>query len=397
MTTTAGIKGTTQTLPIIVAVSLCHMLNDIMQSLLPAIYPLLKVEFDLTFAQIGFLTLAFQITASLLQPAVGIITDKRPMPYSLPFGMGSTLIGLILLSQAHTYPMLVFGACLIGFGSAIFHPEASRVARLASGGRFGFAQSFFQVGGNAGSAAGPLLAAFIVVPNGQKSVALFAIVALLGMMILSWTARWYAAQQRAMRGRPAASQALPLPRNTVVMAIVILVALTLVKNVYMASFSSYFTFYVIDRFGLGIQSAQLMLFLFLASAAVGTLVGGPFGDRFGARFVIWFSILGVIPFALLLPYANLFFTGVLAAIIGLVLASAFPAIVVFAQELLPGRIGFVAGLFFGFAFGAGGLGAAMLGGLADSQGIDAVYTLTSYLPLLGLVTILLPKVDRPAD
>ncbi len=384
------------TVSIIAAVSLCHMLNDIMQSMLAAIYPLLKADFALSFAQIGVLTLAFQITASLLQPLIGIVTDKRPMPYSLPVGMGSTLIGLVTLSQAHSYGMLVAGACLIGFGSAIFHPEASRVARLAAGGRFGFAQSFFQVGGNAGTALGPLLAAFIVVPNGQRSVILFAGLALLGIAILGWVARWYAEQHRASKGRPAAARTLLLPRNVVLRAVLILVLLTTVKNVYMSSFSSYFTFYAIDRFGLDVQASQLMLFLFFGAAAAGTFLGGPIGDRFGARFVIWFSILGVIPFALILPYANLFFTGVLAAIIGFVLASAFPAIVVFAQELLPGRVGFVGGLFFGFAFGAGGLGAALLGGLADEWGIANVYWAISLMPILGLATIFLPRLDRQA-
>ncbi|WP_279483022.1 MFS transporter [Aureimonas sp. SK2] len=380
------------TLSILVAMSACHMLNDVMQSLLASLYPLLKANYALDFAQIGLLTMTFQVTASLLQPAVGVVTDRWPMPYSLPVGMASTLVGLLLLSSAGSFPMLLLAASLIGFGSAVFHPEASRVARAASGGRHGFAQSLFQLGGNAGTALGPLLAAFIVLPYGQHSIAWFAVIAFTGMAILTWAGNWYAAHRRAQIGRGPVSRALPLPRNTVLMAVGILVLLTATKNVYMASFSSYYTFYVIDRFGLSVREAQLMLFLFLGSAAAGTFLGGPIGDRYGARFVIWFSILGVIPFALVLPYANLPLTAVLTAVIGFVLASAFPAIVVFAQELLPGRVGLVAGMFFGFAFGAGGLGAAFLGDFADTAGIEFVYRTVSFLPLLGLATILLPRI-----
>ncbi|MFC3074016.1 MFS transporter [Shinella pollutisoli] len=379
------------TFSIILAVSLCHMLNDIMQSLLASIYPLLKENYALDFVQIGLLTLAFQVTASLLQPAVGMVTDRWPMPFSLPVGMGSTFCGLILLAYAHSFPVLVAGACLIGLGSSVFHPESSRVARLASGGRHGFAQSMFQVGGNAGTAIGPLLAAFIVMPFGQTSLAWFSAIALVGMGILTWVGNWYAGERRLAAGRPQASRALPLPKNRVVWALLVLVLLTTTKNVYISSISSYFTFYTIERFGLGVREAQLMLFLFLGASAAGVFLGGPIGDRYGARFVIWLSILGVIPFALMLPYADLFWTGVLTVVIGLVFSSAFSAIVVFAQELVPGRVGLIAGIFFGFAFGAGGLGAAILGVYADSHGIDFVYRVCSYLPLLGILTVLLPR------
>ncbi|MFC6447586.1 MFS transporter [Shinella zoogloeoides] len=379
------------TYSVIIAVSACHMLNDIMQSLLTSIYPLLKENYALDFVQIGLLTMAFQVTASLLQPAIGMVTDRWPMPFSLPVGMGSSFVGLILLAYAHSFPMLVLGACMIGLGSAIFHPESSRVARLASGGRHGLAQSMFQVGGNAGTAIGPLLAAFIVLPFGQTSVAWFSAVALIGMMILTWVGNWYAGERRNAASRPAISRTLPLPRGRVAWALIVLIVLTTTKNAYLSSLSSYFTFYTIGRFGLDVRDAQLMLFLFLGSSAVGVFLGGPIGDRFGARFVIWFSILGVIPFALMLPYANLFWTGVLTVLIGLIFSSAFSAIVVFAQELVPGRVGLIAGIFFGFSFGAGGLAAALLGGVADSHGIDYVYKLCSYMPLLGILTIFLPR------
>lgn len=381
---------------VLLAVSSCHLLNDVMQSLLASLYPLLKANYALDFVQIGLLTMTFQVTASLLQPVVGMVTDRWPMPYSLPAGMACSFGGLILLGNAHNFTALLLAASLIGLGSAIFHPEASRVARLASGGRHGLAQSLFQVGGNLGSALGPLLAAFIVLPFGQGSVAWLSLIAMSGVLILSWVGKWYAAHRRQHAGRPAASRALPLPGRRVALALFILVLLTATKNVYMASISSYFTFYVIEQFQLGFREAQLMLFLFLGAAAVGTFLGGPIGDRFGARFVIWFSILGVIPFALLLPYANLFWTGVLSVTIGLVFASAFSAIVVFAQELVPGRVGLIAGVFFGFAFGAGGLGAALLGGFADARGIAFVYRICSYLPLLGLLTILLPRLPQHA-
>ena len=376
---------------IIAAASFCHMLNDIMQSLLTSLYPLLKANYALDFMQIGLLTFAFQVTASLLQPAVGIATDKWPMPFSLPVAMLSTCAGLITLAFAHSFPVLVIGACLIGIGSAIFHPEASRVARVASGGRHGLAQSFFQVGGNTGTAIGPLLAAFIVLPYGQESLSWFSLIALTGFAVLAWVSVWYSRHRRSTAGRAPVSKAFPLPRNKVLITLVVLIILTATKNAYLASLSSYFTFYTIDKFGVSVQDAQLLLFLFLGASAAGVFFGGPIGDRFGSRVVIWFSILGVIPFALLLPYANLFWTAVLVVLIGFVFSSAFSAIVVFAQELVPGRVGLIAGMFFGFAFGFGGIGAAVLGVFADREGIEFVYRICSYMPLLGLLTVFLPR------
>ncbi|MCA1440548.1 MFS transporter [Ensifer sp. IC4062] len=391
VTSTASISPEKTAFSVILAVSFCHMLNDVMQSLLTALYPLLKANYALDFVQIGLLTFTFQVTASMLQPAVGIVTDRWALPYSLPVAMLSTCSGLILLANADHFWILLVAASLIGIGSAIFHPESSRVARLASGGRHGLAQSLFQVGGNAGSALGPLLAAFIVIPFGQGSLAWFSIMAITGFFILSWVSTWYVRHRRMTMSRPAPNRTLPLPKARVLWAIAILVLLTATKNVYLASISSYFTFFIIEKFGTSVQQAQLMLFLFLGSAAAGTFLGGPIGDRYGARFVIWFSILGVIPFALMLPYANLFWTGVLSVVIGLIFSSAFSAIVVFAQELVPGRVGLIAGVFFGFAFGFGGMGAAVLGIFADRQGIAFVYELCSYLPLLGILTVLLPK------
>ena len=376
---------------VILAISLCHMLNDIMQSLLSAIYPILKDDFHLDFWQIGLMTACFQGTASLLQPLIGMFTDKKPLPRSLPVGMASTFCGLLLLALAHSYGMLLLGASMIGIGSAIFHPEASRVARMASGGKFGLAQSLFQVGGNFGTAIGPLLAAFIVVPLGRPSVAAFCLVALVGMVITSRISTWYAGALVAARAKKAADRTLPLPRNRVILALVVLAFLTFTKNIYMASISSYYTFYLIETFQLTTQQAQLMLFLFLGAVAAGTILGGPIGDRIGTMAVIWVSILGVLPFTLLLPHASLFWTGVLSVIIGLTLASAFPAIVVTAQELVPGRVGMVAGIFFGFAFGMGGIAAAVLGILADSRGITWVYQACSFLPVMGLLTVFLPS------
>ena len=376
---------------ILAGVSLCHMFNDVMQSLLAAIYPLLKAEFALKFWQIGFLTLAFQGTASLLQPAVGAVTDRRPMPMSLPIGMGSSLIGLVALSQAASYPMLVMGAMLIGFGSAVFHPEASRVARLASGGRYGTAQSFFQVGGNAGTALGPLLAAFIVVPNGRGSILWFTVMAMVGILVLTHVGRWYGAYMRASAARRRPLPMHNLSRERVRLAIVVLALLTFSKNIYTASITSYYTFFLIDRFDLSQQQSQLMLFVFLAAMAVGVLLGGPLGDRFRPITVIWISILGVLPFTLMLPHAGLVGTGVLTVVIGIVIASAFPAIVVFAQELVPGRVGLIAGIFFGFAFGMGGIAAAVLGVIADRNGVAYVYQLCAWMPAIGLLTIFLPR------
>lgn len=387
-------KAEGTTFAIILAISFCHFLNDLMQTLLASIYPLLKQDYGLEFWQIGLLTMAFQVTASLLQPVVGLYTDRKPMPYSLPVGMGSTLIGLFVLAMASSYPGLLLGACMIGLGSAIFHPEASRVARLASGGRYGLAQSVFQVGGNFGSAIGPLLAAFIVVPRGQASVAWFSAAAFIGMIVLWRVSAWYSAYRRASASRPAVDVTLPLERSRVRNALIVLALLVFTKNIYMASISSYYTFYVIDRFGVDVQQAQLMLFVFLGAAAAGTVLGGPIGDRFGPKTVIWFSILGVVPFTLALPYVGFEATIVLTAFIGVILSSAFPAIVVFAQELVPGRVGMIAGIFFGFAFGMGGIAAAVLGVVADAKGIDFVYQVCSFLPLLGLLTIFLPNMKE---
>ena len=376
---------------IILAVSFCHLLNDVMQSLLTATYPLLKANYGLDFGQIGLLTFTFQVTASLLQPLVGLYTDKHPLPYSLPVGMGSTLVGLIVLANAGNFTMLLVGAGLIGLGSSIFHPESSRVARMASGGRHGLAQSLFQVGGNFGSAIGPLLAAFIVVPKGQQSIQWFSAAALVGMVVLWQVGNWYATHIPARgAGRPMrAADALPTRR--VVAAIAVLVLLVTSKFIYLTSLSSYYTFYVIEKFHVSVQNAQLLLFLYLGAVAVGTVAGGAVVDRFGTKFVIWFSILGTLPFTLALPYVDLTWTAVLTVIIGLIIASAFSAIVVFAQELLPGRVGLVAGLFFGLAFGVGGVGAAVLGEVADWKGIDFVYMVCSFLPAFGLVTVFLPN------
>jgi FSR family fosmidomycin resistance protein-like MFS transporter len=377
-------------------VALCHGINDIMQSLLTAIYPILKASYGLDYVQLGILTLVFQCTASLLQPVIGIYTDKRPLPYSIAGGMASTLAGLIVLGFAETYWLLLIGSALIGFGSAVFHPESSRVARLASGGRHGFAQSTFQVGGNAGSAAGPLLAAFVVLPHGQSSIAWFGVAALCGMLILSAVGRWYAAHMREAAKRAPASTALPFDRRTTLIALVVLTVLTITKNIYISGMANYFTFYLIQKFNVDVQTSQLLLFVFLGASAVGVFIGGPIGDRFGARLVIWLSIIGALPFALLLPYADLTWTVILAAIIGVIFSSCFPAIVVFAQELMPGRVGMIAGIFFGFAFGAGGIGAAVLGAMGDAWGIETVFRVTSYLPLLGFLTALLPRFERRA-
>jgi FSR family fosmidomycin resistance protein-like MFS transporter len=370
----------------------CHGLNDLMQSVLPAVYPILKDAYRLDFGQIGLITFANQATASLLQPVVGAFTDKRPKPYSLPTGMAFTLVGLLLLSVAPTYLAILLAVAMVGIGSSVFHPESSRVARLASGGRHGFAQSLFQVGGNIGSSAGPLLAAYIVLPYGQRSIAWFAVTALSAMAILTRVSSWYRRRLESVRAKGAAIRA-GLPTGRVRLALIILVLLVFSKNVYLASLTSFYTFYLIDKFQVSVQSAQLHLFLLLGSVAAGTFIGGPVGDRIGRKYVIWVSILGALPFTLLLPYANLFWTEVLTIVIGLVLASAFSAIVVFAQELVPGRVGTVSGVFFGFAFGAGALGAAMLGQLADATSIDTVFTICSFLPAIGLLTWFLPNIE----
>ena len=377
-------------------ISVAHMLNDMIQSLILAIYPVLKHDFSLNFAQIGLITLAYQITASLLQPLVGIVTDKRPMPYSLPVGMGFTLCGLLLLASAPNFAVLLAAASLVGIGSAIFHPEASRVARMASGGRHGLAQSLFQVGGNSGAAMGPLLAAWIIVRDGRGSVAWFSLAALLAIVLLLQVGHWYR-RHHAVHARAAKRPVLAaLSRGQVTGAMAILGLLIFSKYFYLASLSSYYTFYLIHKFGVSVQSAQVHLFAFLFAVAAGALIGGPVGDRIGRKWVIWVSILGVAPFTLLLPHANLMWTGVLTVVIGLILASAFSAILVYAQELIPGRVGMVSGLFFGFAFGMGGIGAAVLGDLADAHGIEYVYRLCAYLPLMGLITVLLPNLERSA-
>ena len=378
---------------ILAAISFCHMLNDMMQSLLPAMYPMLKGAYRLSFGQIGLLTFTFQFTASLLQPLIGAYADRRPRPYSLAVGMGFTLAGLLLLAFAGSYALLLCGAGLIGTGSSVFHPESSRVARMASGGRHGLAQSVFQVGGNFGSAAGPLLAAFIVLPRGQTSVAWFSGVALLGMVVLFNVGHWYK-RHGVMRLKRAAAAHSLTPRRHVTIAIAVLLALIFSKYFYLASITSYYTFYLIDHFHVSVRNAQLLLFVFLGSAALGGFIGGPLGDRLGAKYIIWASILGVLPFTLLLPHVNLFWTAVLTVPIGLILSSAFPAIVVYAQDLLPGRTGTVAGLFFGLAFGMGSVGAAVLGALADHVGIAPVYQICAFLPLIGLLAALLPDVHR---
>jgi len=381
-------------LGILAAISFCHLLNDMMQSLLPALYPMLKSSYRLTFTQIGLLTFTFQFTASLLQPLVGAFADKNPRPYSLAAGMGFTLIGLLLLAFADSYALLLVAATLIGTGSSVFHPESSRVARMASGGRHGFAQSVFQVGGSLGSSAGPLLAAFIVLPRGQSSVAWFSGAALIGMVVLFNVGHWYKTHGIRRLAHTPTTRAPGTRRRHVAAALTVLLALVFSKYVYLASISSYYTFYLIEHFHVSVRSSQLRLFVFLAAAAVGGLVGGPLGDRLGSKYIIWASILGVLPFTLLLPHASLFWTGLLTVPIGLILASAFPAIVVYAQDLLPGRTGTVAGLFFGLAFGMGSIGAAVLGKLADHVGVETVYTVCAFLPLIGLLAGFLPDVHK---
>jgi FSR family fosmidomycin resistance protein-like MFS transporter len=379
---------------ILTAISVCHLLNDMMQALLPALYPMLKTDFGLSFGQIGLITLTFQLTASVLQPVIGHYTDRRPQPFSLMVGMGFTLIGLLLLSATQSYHGLLGSAAMIGLGSAVFHPESSRVARMASGGRHGLAQSLFQVGGNAGSAIGPLVAAFIVLPRGQSSVAWFGAAALLAMALLWIVGHWYRGQTRGAPGAPAVtSRRSPLPQAKVRAALAVLLVLIFSKYIYLASLSSYYALYLIHRFGVSVQSAQLHLFVFLGAVAAGTIIGGPVGDRFGRKYVIWGSILGVLPFSLMLPHANLLWTGVLSVFIGLILASAFSAILVYAQELLPGRVGLISGLFFGVAFGIAGIGAAVLGWLADLTSIEFVYRLCAFLPALGLLTAFLPDLE----
>ena len=381
-------------LAVLIAISFCHMLNDTMQSLLLSIYPMLKQNYALDFGQVGLITLAFQVTASLLQPMVGLYTDLKPKPFALAIGMTSTLCGLILLSYASSYPLLLLAAAMIGTGSSVFHPESSRVARLASGGRHGLAQSLFQVGGNVGSAIGPLLAAYIVLPRGQGAIAWFSFAALIAIIVLTRVGAWYRTH-RVARTRHAQRHAHlnQLTRAQVTTALVVLLALMFSKFFYTASLSSYYTFYMIDQFGVPVQRAQIYLFVYLASFALGTLAGGPIGDRIGRKKVIWFSILGALPFSLILPYANEFWVVVLTIPIGLILSSAFSAILVYAQELLPGKVGLIAGLFFGLAFGMGGIGAAVLGEIADLTSVELVFKLCAFLPAIGLITWLLPNLE----
>jgi len=388
----AGKKPGAAVFPVLGAISFCHMLNDMMQSLLPAIYPILKGGFNLSFGEIGLLTLIFQITASLLQPLIGRYTDRHPQPYSLAVGMGFTLLGLVTLGLAPSYGILLLGAALLGMGSSIFHPESSRIARIASGGQHGMAQSVFQVGGNFGQSLGPLLAAFFVLPRGQSSLAWFAFAALGGMAILGALGHWYKSNGHARPApRKAATAAGGLPAKQVRLAMTVLIALMFSKFFYLASITSYYIFFLIQRFHLSTQTAQVYLFVFMAAAAAGTMIGGPIGDRIGRKRVIWASIAGVIPFTLVLPYASLPVTIGLSVIIGLVLSSAFSAIIVYAQELMPGQTGMVSGLFFGLAFGMGGIGAALLGELADWTSITFVYHVCAFLPLIGLLTAFLPN------
>jgi MFS transporter, FSR family, fosmidomycin resistance protein len=378
------------------AISVSHLLNDTIQALIPAIYPLLKSSFALSFSQVGLMSMTLLVTASLLQPVVGLYTDRHPLPYSLVAGMAFSLIGLLVLASARTFPWLIGGASLMGIGSAVFHPESSRVARMASGGRHGLAQSVFQVGGNIGSSFGPLLGAFLVLPYGQASIAWCSLIALAAMALLWRVGGWYGRQREASRPvvrRPSATDGGTVTLRRVGWSIAILGALIFSKYFYLAGLNSYYTFYLISKFHVSVRTAQIDLFIFLAAVAAGTILGGPIGDRVGVRYVIWVSILGVLPFTLVLPYANVFWTPILTVIIGLILASAFSAIVVYAQELVPGRVGLISGVFFGFAFGMGGLGAAVLGRLADSIGIEAVYRICAFLPAIGVLAILLPDLD----
>jgi MFS transporter, FSR family, fosmidomycin resistance protein len=393
MTDTAAVRKIAHdtSFTVLFAIGFCHLLNDMMQALLPAIYPTLKTQFHLNFAQIGLVTLAFQCTASLFQPVVGYFADLKPMPYSLALGMVSTLLGLLVLAVAPSYPVILVAAMMIGLGSSVFHPESSRVARMASGGRYGLAQSVFQVGGNTGQAISPLTAALLVATYGQRSIVWYAGLALFGIVTLFNVGTWYKNHGLKRIKSHQATRDSGLPKSKIVMALTILLLLIFSKFFYLASIGSYYTFYLIHTFGVSVQNAQVHLFFFLGAVAVGTLVGGPLGDKIGRKYVIWFSILGMLPFTLMLPYADLFWTGILSVIIGLFMASAFPAIVVYAQELLPGRVGMISGLFFGFAFGMGGIGAAVLGALADATSITYVYKVCAFLPAIGLFAVFLPS------
>nr|WP_315141638.1 MFS transporter [uncultured Flavobacterium sp.] len=380
--------------PILFSIAFAHLLNDLLQAVIPASYPILKENFNLTFTQIGLITLAYQLAASILQPVVGLYTDKKPKPFSQIFGMLFTLSGIVLLSYASNFSMIILSVVLVGIGSSIFHPEASRISFLASGGKRGLAQSIFQLGGNAGTAIGPLLVALIVVPNTQYYIIWFVVVAIIGLMVLSRIALWYQ-NHLSLRATKKAVIDLPnLSQTKIVISVTILLVLIFSKFFYMASMSSYFTFYLIEKFHLSVQDAQFHLVLFLAACAVGTLIGGSLGDKFGRKYVIWFSVLGAAPFTLLLPFVDLFWTGILSVVIGVIISSAFPAILVYAQELLPKKLGMVSGLFYGFAFGMGGLGSALLGNLADHTSITYVYYLCAYLPLIGIIAFFLPNLKK---
>lgn len=379
---------------ILVSIAVAHLFNDLLQSVIPAVYPILKDKFNLTFTQIGLITFSYQMAASILQPFVGLYTDKKPKPFSQIFGMTFTLLGIISLAYADEYWMIIMSVVLVGIGSSIFHPEASRIAFLSSGGKRGLAQSVFQLGGNTGTAIGPLLVAFIVVPNDQHYIVWFAIIAIFAMLVLSYIALWYQNHLKIHLKKKADIQLPDLSQKQIVASVVILMIIIFSKFFYTAGISSYFTFYLIEKFGVSIQDSQFYLFMFLASSAIGTLLGGPLGDRFGRKYVIWFSVLGAAPFTLLLPYTDLFWSGVLVVIIGIIISSAFPAILVYAQELLPKKLGMVSGLFYGFAFGMGGLGSALLGNLADATSIEYVYKICAYLPLIGLIAIFLPNLHK---
>jgi len=382
-------------LPILLALSGAHLLNDLIASMIPAMYPLLKEAYRLDFAQIGLITLAFQVTSSLLQPLLGYVTDHRPWPYAMVAGMGATLMGVIGLACANSYAMVLVSVALVGLGSAVFHPEATRMARHAAAGQQGFAQGVFQIGGHAGYAIGPLIAAMMVVPRGQTSIAWVSVVALIAMVLMSWTGARYAqmrsSQVAAEKARPAAPAKASLPGGPILMAMTVLIVLLLSKNAYTAAFTSYYTFYLIERFGVTVQASQVLLFLYLVVGAVGVVIGGMVGDRVGRHRVIWISILGSLPFALLLPYVSLFWTAVLSVVISLIMSSAFASILIYAIDLVPHRVGLIGGLFYGLAFGLGGLAAAALGLLADQIGIIAVFKLSAWLPALGLLTFLLPR------
>jgi len=396
VTATVAAQSSPLVMRIIGACALAHLINDLIQSVLPSIYPMLKANYGLSFTQVGLITLTFQVTASLLQPWIGFYTDRHPKPMLLPAGMVCTLIGIVMLSMVGSFAMILLASALIGIGSSTFHPETSRVARLASGGRYGLAQSTFQVGGNAGSAFGPLLAAAIIIPFGQGHVAWFGLVALFAIGVQYGISRWYREHLNLFKLKSGKEATHGLSKRRVTAALVVLALLVFSKYFYMASFTSYYTFYLIDKFQLSVASSQLHLFLFLGAVAAGTFFGGPIGDRIGRKKVIWFSILGVAPFTLALPYVDLLWTTVLSVVIGFILASAFSAIVVFAQELVPGNVGMIAGVFFGLMFGFGGIGAALLGHLADLHGIEYVYILCSYLPLFGILTVLLPSTHKVA-